>query len=103
MGSLPSMRSISSFAVCDCLRDRGIPSPTRDCDELGVGKGEPDGVRLGPGRGDSSPALFIWPIMGNAGGNVVNAVHDDDGKSQETWPNPKAVLIPISLLCGAHT
>lgn len=48
--------SIPSGVVKEGFRDLGlfVASATRVCDELGVGSGEPDGVRLGPGKREES-------------------------------------------------
>jgi len=45
------MRSTSSCAVCEVFRDLTLTcgSLIRVWDELGVGRGDPEGVRLGPG------------------------------------------------------
>lgn len=52
-GSLRSIRSTLSWEV---FRLRGLPpmSGMRTWDELGVGRGVPEGLRLGPGRRDES-------------------------------------------------
>ena len=51
----------------------GAPSVTkRVCDEVGVGKGDPEGVRLGLGIRPASSALGIGGKEGeNEGGNGI--------------------------------
>jgi len=51
-GSVTSRRSTVSGVVCDVLRDLGFPpSPTRVCDEAGVGTGEREAALV-----DSAPS-----------------------------------------------
>lgn len=71
-----------SWAVCDVLRDLGLPpvSPTRTCDELGVGSGEFEGVRLGPGiRMDSSDCSGTEEVaMGGNEGEKMDGGREAD-------------------------
>lgn len=63
--------SMPSGVVKEGFRDRGFwaASPTRVCDELGVGSGEPDGVRLGPAMRESRErsGIDVVPIGGKEG------------------------------------
>ena len=48
-GSVTSIKSTLSGAVCDVLRDLGlIPSPIRVCEEAGVACGDTDALMLAP-------------------------------------------------------
>ena len=66
--------STPSGVVKDGFRDLGFwaASATRVCDELGVGSGEPDGVRLGPAMRESRECsgIDVVPIGGKEGEKI---------------------------------
>lgn len=72
-----------SGVVCEVLRDLLPPSATRVSDDVGVGKGECEGVLLGPGCPISTigSGAEEVPMGGNAvektdGGRILGLIWD---------------------------
>lgn len=62
--------STPSCAVWESLRVLPLTSWIRVCEELGVGRGDPEGVRLGPGSLFSSGLSAVAAIGGKDGENT---------------------------------